>query len=395
MSKSLSNSDDEPIRSAIAVLEGYANGQAGVLNACSQDAGPMVLAHLLHAEGALPGALGRRVSERWMREQTGQIRALGAFGGLGGLLAGMHALTAIEPDFTSLTGVLGDKVRQILAAVDWKMSSVVWADYDLFRGPSGLVLTGTIEPDWSESVIPAADQLAILCETPTLERLRAGSDIDPRSAFNIGRINTGMGHGVTGVASALRQAAETFDDNDRYLSALRRCCDWLVEEAYLAEGEFITWPPVGRDGAKASTKAHQRQAWCYGTPGVAWTLWDAGRVLQDPALQLLGAEAMRSFCRIFDADKLFAEDDVGWELAICHGAAGTLAVADAFARHASLPEAARLRDYLDTYLLARIDQIAETAGHDMTILNGAGGALSVMLTVHGGSRGWLPQIALR
>lgn len=395
MSRSLSNKEDTRIRAAISVLNDYAQGWEGAPNTCPHDAGPVVLAHLLHAEGVLPDALGRSVGERWMREQTTRIRALGAFGGLGGLLAGIHALAELEPELALPTGMMAGKIRQILAAVEWQMSSVVWADYDLFRGPAGLVLTGVFQPDWSEAVIPAANQLSIFCDTPALDRLRAGPDIDPRSAFNIGRINTGMGHGVTGVASALRQAAETFEENGQYLLALRRCCDWLVEEAYLAEGEFITWPPVGRDGAKASTKAHQRQAWCYGTPGVAWTLWDAGRVLGDSSLQLLGVEAMRSFCRIFDADQLFAKDDVGWELAICHGAAGTLAVADAFACHTNLPEAARLRDYLETYLLERIDQIIGTAHRDMTLLNGAGGALSALLTVRGKSRGWLTQIALR
>jgi hypothetical protein len=204
-----------------------------------------------------------------------------------------------------------------------------------------------------------------------------------------------MGHGVTGVASALRHAVETFEDGGDYRPALRRACDWLVEEAYLADRDFITWPPVGRDGARASGVADRRQAWCYGTPGVAWTLWDAGRVLGDASLQVLGEEAMRSFCRVFDADYNFHIRDVTEELAICHGAAGTLAVADAFARHAALREAAELRDDLEQYLLDRADQIADLARTDMTVLSGAGGIVSVMMSVHGAARSWLCQIALR
>jgi hypothetical protein len=31
----------------------------------------------------------------------------------------------------------------------------------------------------------------------------------------------------------------------------------------------------------------------------------------------------------------------------------------------------------------------------MTILNGAGGIVSVLLSVHGGTRSWLSQVALR
>jgi hypothetical protein len=391
----LSISSNVSTRVAVAILEDYAAAKDEASNACPYDAGPVVLAHLVHFEGALPDGLGRQVALRWLNEQPSRIRALGAFGGLGGLLVGMRALVAFDPDFAPLLGLMGDKIRHILAGVEWRFSSVVWADYDIFRGPAGLILAGATELEWAESIIPAAHHLTVLCDVPTLERLRAGTEIDQHSAINIGRINTGMGHGVAGVASALRHAVEAYEDGSNYRPALRRACDWLAEEAFLADRDFITWPPVGRDGARASGVADRRQAWCYGTPGVAWTLWDAGRVLGDASLQVLGEEAMRSFCRVFDADFSFHIHDTSEELAICHGAAGTLSVADAFARYAALREAAELRDYLDAYLLDRVDQIADIARTDMTMLSGAGGIVSVMLTVHGGARNWLCQIALR
>jgi hypothetical protein len=126
-----------------------------------------------------------------------------------------------------------------------------WVDYDLFRGPAGLVLAGASNSGPTEPFVPAVRHLAHLCDAPSLERMRAGTEISEPSAFNIGRINTGMGHGVAGVASALRHAVETLDDGNDYRQALRFACDWLVEEAYLADRDFITWPPVGRDGAKA------------------------------------------------------------------------------------------------------------------------------------------------
>jgi hypothetical protein len=118
-------------------------------------------------------------------------------------------------------------------------------------------------------------------------------------------------------------------------------------------------------------------------------------VLGDSALQVLGEEAMRSFCRVFDVDFHYHMYDASEELAICHGAAGTLAVADAFARHAGMSDAAALRDDLARYLLERVDQLADIARTDMTMLGGAGGILAVLLTAHGGTRSWLSLIALR
>jgi hypothetical protein len=377
------------------ILESYASAERGSKSIRSHDSGPMVLTNVANSVGAVPDDLLRRVARRWFEELPASIHSLGAFGGMGGFIAGVRALIAIDNEFSPVADDLIDQTRRLLAGVQWRTSAVAWVDYDLFRGPSGLVLAGASNSGPTEPFVPAARHLARLCDEPGLEGLRASAEISPPSAFNIGRINTGMGHGVAGVASALRHAVETFEDGNDYRPALRRACDWLVEEAYLADRDFITWPPVGRDGARVSGVANRRQAWCYGTPGVAWTLWDAGRVLGDASLQVVGEEAMRSYCRVFDYDYHYHIYNITEQLAICHGAAGTLAVADAFARHAALREAAELRDQLEQYLLDRVDQIVDIARTDMTILNGAGGIVSVLLSVHGGARSWLCQVALR
>jgi hypothetical protein len=377
------------------ILGRYATAVRGSKSIYGHDSGPMVLTSVAHSVGAVSDDLLRRVARRWFEELPDSIHSIGAFGGIGGFIAGVRALVAIDTEFSTVYDDLIDQTRCLMAGMQWRTSAVAWVDYDLFRGPAGVVLAGASSTYPTEPFVPAACHLARLCGDPGLEGLRAGTEISPLSAFNVGRINTSMGHGVAGVASALRHAVETFEEAGDYRPALRRACDWLVEEAYLADRDFITWPPVGRDGARASGAVNRRQAWCYGTPGVAWTLWDAGRVLGDTSLQVLGEEAMRSFCRVFDTDFHFHIHDISEELAICHGAAGTLAVADAFARYASLPEAASLRDELEQYLLDRSDQIADIARTDMTILNGAGGIVAAMLSVHGGARSWLCQIALR
>jgi hypothetical protein len=379
---------------AVEILEMYADADDGAPNRCGHDAGPMVLASLAYSPGGATADLAQQVIRRWLGELPERIYSVGAFGGLGGFIAGVRAGITVDSELSSLADGLLDQTRRWLRNVEWRTSLVAWRDYDLFNGPTGLVLAGATSGESTAPFVLAARHLGFLCDEDGLGRLRAGTEIDPRSAFNIGRINTGMAHGVTGLASALRHAVETFEDGSDYLPALKRACAWLAQEVYLADCGLITWPLVGLEGASPSFAVDDPQAWCYGTPGVAWTLWDAGRVLEDSSLQVLGQEAMRSFCRVFDDDR-FIRPDLGEALSICHGAAGTLAVADAFARHANLGEAASLRDYLDQYLMDRIDDIADLARVDMTMLNGAGGILSVMLTAHDGARDWLPQLALR
>jgi hypothetical protein len=124
-------------------------------------------------------------------------------------------------------------------------------------------------------------------------------------------------------------------------------------------------------------------------------LWEAARVLRDPTLQDFAENAMRSFCATFDETFYIGDGPVRDALGICHGVAGTFAIADAFGLYAGLAEAVSLRDRLEGYLLDRINKIRWLAHEDMTLMNGASGILAVLLTRHGGQREWLSQIALR
>ena len=83
---------------------------------------------------------------------------------------------------------------------------------------------------------------------------------------------------------------------------------------------------------------------------------------------------------VFDADFNFQIHDIAEELAICHGAADTLAVADAFARYAALREGTELRDRLDQYLVDCVDQKSSRKTgllpphSSMCVINGRAGA---------------------
>ncbi|MYW06687.1 subtilin biosynthesis protein spaC, partial [Streptomyces sp. SID3343] len=81
-------------------------------------------------------------------------------------------------------------------------------------------------------------------------------------------------------------------------------------------------------------------------------------------------------------------------LGVCHGAAGVLAVADAFARHAWLPEADALRTRLTAYVGAGLAGVPNPAAGDGTLL-GLLGAPVVLSTLRTGARGWLACLGLR
>jgi hypothetical protein len=386
------------LEAAFESLTGYASAQRISRSQDEDDSGPVVLAALTDAsvgEGGHEGS--QQALAAWLDRLRATPAYTGVFGGLAGLFVGLHVASSFHTRLERLAVQLRGTLTNELAAGRWRTTAVAWEDYDLISGPAGIILALATDRGCPPgSILPAARHLAYLCDRDDLERLRVGAyREDIQRGWNFGRINTGLAHGVAGVAAALRSACETAESREEFVTPLRRVCDWLVSESYVDGRGLRTWHPAGLERRTHSAHFSRRQAWCYGTPGVAWTLWEAGRVLGDIALQSFARDAMSSFCTVFD-ERFYVDDGpVDSALGICHGVAGTIAIADAFTRHAGLHEAAILRDRLEDYLLDRLDDVRHLAARDMTLLTGASGILAVLLTRYGGRRDWLFQFALR
>jgi hypothetical protein len=378
---------------ARAALRTYANAPADRA-ADGDDAGPPLLAALVVERDPSAQELAERALARWCERIAVGSAYPSSFGGAGGCYAGARAAAAFYPGIARLAERLRARLTAWAAQAAWRTAGVSWRDYDLVSGPAGIVLSLAGDPACPPGAIaPAAGQLARLCDAASLYRLRVADYADdPDRWWNCGRINCGLAHGVPGVVAALRVACE-IAGAERYAAALRNACAWVAAQAYADGRGLLTWPPGGLDGEPPETS--RRQAWCYGTPGVAWALWDAGRTLGDPALQALGTEAMASYCARFDAALYVDAAPLNGALGICHGLAGMLAVADAFARHARLAPAAALGARLEALLLERLDEVEQLAETDMKLLTGAAGALATLLSRDGGDRSWLSQLALR
>jgi lantibiotic modifying enzyme len=388
------------IDSAVEALAGYAGRIASENMDVTADAGPAVLAGLTASTGD-PAAeeIAWVALDKWLDQLREGTAYPGVFGGLAGFYVGAQTASSFYPGLRSLALVLRDSVVRWTATGDWRTDQVGWADYDLISGPAGMILSLATDPECaSEQIVPAAQHLARLCESDRLEKVRIGAYLDDEQrSWNQGLINTGLAHGVTGIAAALRVALEISGDRAQFLAPLRRVCEWLVAESYLDDLALLTWPPAGLEGKGHPPGWSRRQAWCYGTPGISWTLWEAGRLLDDMELQAFAEEAMRSFCKAFQEELYVDSSPISSTLGICHGVAGTLAIADAFATHTCLKEATVLRDRLEGYLLARLPDVRDLARDDMTLLTGASGILSTLLMRQGGQRerAWLTHLALR
>ncbi|MFC8713244.1 lanthionine synthetase LanC family protein [Streptomyces sp. NPDC057197] len=377
---------------AVRCLGEWTAAPGGTGHPC--DPGIPVLAGLV-AEDPRDGDTARAAVAVWART-AGRGPAHPALhdGGLAGTLVGLRLGARLHPALDQVADRLAAHLGTRLP--EYRTHDVAFPDYDLISGPAGTLLALCAGRPRFDALRPLAAHLALLCDENELPRLRAGQyEGHPHLAWTQGRINTGMGHGVAGVVTALTAAVRRLAPDPALTAALTRAAAWLVRQAHDDERGIRTWPEAGPDPSPTPA-ARPRQAWCYGTPGAAWALWDAGDALDDPVTADWALAAFRTLADHYDEDFHLFGGTPADRLGLCHGAAGVLCVADALYRHAGLPAAGALAERLVHHLAARLPGGPYDAW-PADLLGGLPGVLSALLTATGpaSSRAWLPCLGLR
>jgi class I lanthipeptide synthase len=365
------------------------------------DPGPLVLAAL--AARSNGGVIRERVLERWLEELRLLLQSGALTFGPAGPFAALAVARPVVPRLGPLCHSLWDQVAEGLPGDCWRTRDVTWVDYDVIRGPAGMLLSlvasGRLRADGAAArrrlAGRCARQLLELCGEEELASFRLGRDHgDERLRWGEGRVNTGLAHGVAGVALALRSALEHgLAPAGRTRAALTRLASWLVAQSYVDRTGLRAWPHADLDGGAPPPQALRPQSWCYGTPGIAWSLWESGRVLGRREIQSFALAAMGSWCARV-VPPIDRSADRSAQLALCHGVAGDLAIADCFARHARFAPAAKRARELERRLVREFDPDSPLA-RDASLLDGAPGILAVLLTRRGAPRGWLVPLGLR
>ncbi|MFJ2766391.1 lanthionine synthetase LanC family protein [Streptomyces sp. NPDC087300] len=358
----------------------------------SVDFGPAVLAALSAATaspGQPPPPPATRAVAAWLRQLRQGCTHPGLFGwGLGGYLLGLRTATTAWP---GLGGLAGTAFRELAACTGrWRTEGLAWNDYDLVTGAAGSLLALATDPACTrQDLAYAVGHLTTLCADADLRRLRVGRYKDEEMrGWNHGRVNSGAAHGAAGVAVALCRAADATGLTDDIAASLDRLASWYLKRYETGTRSVVVWPPAG----DMTHLPSRPLTWCYGTPGIAWALWETGRVLDDAPLREFALHSANSFLNGYDetADRP--------DLSLCHGLSGLALVCDAFDRHAGLTRAAELRDRLVERLHERLDEVTDLASDDGTLLTGATGACAALLTLESGAscdRSWLAAFGLR
>ncbi|MGA5266354.1 lanthionine synthetase C family protein [Streptomyces lydicamycinicus] len=152
-----------------------------------------------------------------------------------------------------------------------------------------------------------------------------------REEYPRGDFNVGVAHGICGPLALMSLAHRSGHRVPGMADALRRMADWVVSVGH-TDDLGMRWPGRVAPAEDAGEPAHpsqerrpprevgarSRPGWCYGTAGIAWSLYLAGRALGDRRLTALAEDAVSGLVRRpLDAA-------VSTDPGFCHGRAGVL-----------------------------------------------------------------------
>jgi lantibiotic biosynthesis protein len=298
-----------------------ANGDAGVALMCSyfQQHQPGSQWDVIGHEHLLSGA---RALERTPTLEPG------LFGGLSGFA---FAIAALSRD--------GDRYRRLLSAVDDELQPSVASmivelrqhsagigvgTFDIVSGLAGIAAY-LLRHDRHGQLPQVLAALVWLLEstggpprwaTPP-EWLEAGMRIQ----YPAGNLNCGLAHGIPGPLAVLALAMRSGHHVTGQADVMRRTAEWLIDQRFDAEWG-PSWPTAApmTGSTDPVARANTRDAWCYGSPGVARALWLVGEALEEDSMRAAALDGIVAVLRRPIANRGIDSPT------FCHGVAGLLQI---------------------------------------------------------------------
>ncbi|MEW1912155.1 lanthionine synthetase C family protein [Kitasatospora sp. NPDC085895] len=321
----------------------------------AQGAGGLALA-FGHLDRCLPGQGWDLVAHRHLAravEGTARdpVKALGLFSGLAGVAFTTAYLADGRGRYRALLGDLDNslytRIPRRLPAVDGRGLAV--GTFDVVSGWTGVAACLRVRPpgpDRDRASTTLLGWLVDLCRgCPDPDGLPAWhtphaliADEAMRAKYPGAVANCGLAHGITGPLAllALVHADARGPAVPGHTEAIRRAASWLAAQ-HVADARgggypsVAAYPPAVEEpsaavpGARAPAPTPARDAWCYGSPGVARALWLAGTALGDSGLTAAATAALRTALARPIAWRRV--DSPGF----CHGVAGLLQITLRFA----------------------------------------------------------------
>ncbi|MET9611991.1 lanthionine synthetase C family protein [Kitasatospora indigofera] len=303
-----------------------------------------------HLDRCLPGEGWDLVAHHHLARAVGQtardpVAGLGLFAGLAGMAFTTAYLANGERRYRSLLDDIEDnlyaRIPQQLPAVDGQGLAV--GTFDLVSGWTGVavhLLSRPPGPHRDRTLGALLSRLVDLCRPCRIPAWHTPhaliADEGMRLRYPGAVANCGLAHGITGPLALLALAHADGPAVPGHTEAIRRAASWLAaQHVDGAHGggypSAVACPSASRSSpliapvGQAPAPSLARDAWCYGSPGVARALWLAGTALGDGGLTDAAKAALRAVLARPVASRRI--DSPGF----CHGIAGLLQVTLRFA----------------------------------------------------------------
>lgn len=171
---------------------------------------------------------------------------------------------------------------------------------------------------------------------------------EDKKRFLLGSINLSFSHGISGVLSFLSKAFMQNQKVPGQLEAIETLADILWKKhSTFEKGVFWTDRLLFEElnSGNPPQRPFVRDAWCYGTAGVCWALFQAGRAIQNPLLIDFAVGAFKD---------IFKRSPQQWNLtdaSFCHGYSGLLALTKMFYLHTQDPFFKEKIIFLEDFIL--------------------------------------------
>ncbi|WNS41171.1 lanthionine synthetase C family protein [Paenibacillus sp. MMS20-IR301] len=265
---------------------------------------------------------------------------LSLFNGLAGVLLAVQALSRGRTRYSGMINNLADlfeeRIPYVLSEirVHWKAGVVRMGDYDVIQGLSGIgrvALLFSERPLMRSALESIVELFHLYCGEKhingyTVPAWHVSSEnqflAEESSRYPNGNFNLGLSHGVSGPLAFLSISYSKGIMNDAVTADIYKLAEFLCKCAIQDENgivfpgrvSFEEWvkedlPSVGIDN---------RDSWCYGAPGIARSLWLAGKALNNDKWLETGK---RAYSTIANREPVSVKSNLG---ILCHGSSGLI-----------------------------------------------------------------------
>lgn len=342
------------------VTAGFAQGFAGLATFYSY------VAHCFPQRG------WDQVAQQYLRlaaasTQQSAIATPGLMIGTSGMAFALYAISDEGQRHQQTIAKLNQSLYEQVQQQKWQHTEagegVADYDYDIILGASGILayLITLHTPDEAaqramEILLGYLTWLAAPDQPLGQERWYVPVEHLPdlqRDMYPDGNFNCGLAHGIPGPLAAMSLAWIAGYRYPGVREAITYLSGWLVRHR-ISNGDAIGWPnAIPRQLASApddwQSLLSSRAAWCYGTPGIARSLWLAGRALDDASLRQVALDAMEDVWRLPVAARGIDAPTS------CHGVAGLLQITLRFAHESDSIAAREQIPLLVTQILDSFD----------------------------------------